>query len=454
MWPVLTGHPAMKKQVAAPARFLTQSCVESSLHLLRQVSKILWIERQRFTGIWCKLVETIIILKFIAFPLSMLPQGQLAMSGQNFPATLQRAAWVAVGAIALGLGSCTATSTTSETESPEAEVAAAPEETLQVVTTFLPITQFTTAVAGDRAEVVQLLPTNVGPHDYQAKPGDAQAIANADVLVKNGLEMEFFLDDMIENAANAELAIIDSSEGVAMLASVDGHSHDDHAKEDDHDHDHAEDETHDHAEGEAHGHAHGEFDPHIWLDPKRAIEQVENIRDGLIAADPEGEADYTANAEAFIAELQALDADISEKLAPFAGRSFVVFHDFASYFAESYGLESEFLVGIPEENPSPEDVKRVMETVQAQGLKTIMTEPQASQESFDAIAGDLGISVSVFDPVATGDAAAIAPEHYLTTMRQNADNLVVSFESSSQSWLPLWTPRPVAVVPQRVGLRF
>jgi zinc transport system substrate-binding protein len=196
---------------------------------------------------------------------------------------------------------------------------------------------------------------------------------------------------------------------------------------------------------------HGEFDPHIWLDPKRAVEQVQNIRDGLIAADPEGEAEYTANAEAFIAELQVLDADISEKLAPFEGQTFVVFHDFASYFAESYSLQSEFLVGIPEENPSPEDVKRVMETVQAQGLKTIMTEPQASQESFDAIAGDLGINVSVFDPVATGDASAVEPDHYLTTMRQNADNLVVSFEASNQAWLPLWDFQPVAVVPQRVG---
>ena len=62
---------------------------------------------------------------------------------------------------------------------------------------------------------------------------------------------------------------------------------------------------HNHAEEDVHGHAHGEFDPHIWLDPKRAIEQVENIRDGLIAADPEGEAEYTANAEAFIDDLQS-----------------------------------------------------------------------------------------------------------------------------------------------------
>jgi zinc/manganese transport system substrate-binding protein len=389
---------------------------------------------------------------------------------------LQRVSLVAVGAIALGLGSCAATTPTGEADSSESEVGTAPEDALQVVTTFLPITQFTTAVAGDRAEVVQLLPTNVGPHDYQATPGDAQAIATADVLVKNGLEMEFFLDDMIENAENADLVIIDSSEGIATLA-TDEHGHD-HAEGEahDHDHDHAEgeahDHDHDHAEGEAHaegehdhaegdghdhaghGHAHGEFDPHVWLDPKRAIEQVENIRDGLIAADPEGEAEYTDNAEAFIAELEALDTEIAEQLAPFEGQTFVVFHDFASYFADSYGLQSETLVGIPEENPSPEDVKRVMETVQAEGLKTILTEPQAGQESFDAIANDLNISVSVFDPLETGPSDSIQPDYYITAMRQNAENLVASFEASDQAWLPLWVPQPVAVVPQHIRLWF
>lgn len=428
------------------------------------------------------------------------------MSRQFFQTAFQRTAWVTVGAIAIGLGSCTAPSTTTEADSSdaaEAEVATTSEEPLQVVTTFLPITQFTTAVAGDRAEVVQLLPTNVGPHDYQAKPGDVQAIANADVLVKNGLEMEFFLDGMIENAENADLVMIDSSEGVNTLASADDHGHDhgkgeehDHAQEDGHDHaegeahdhgeeehdhaedeahdhgekehdhaegeahDHAEGEEHDHAEGEAHGkedghaHAHGEFDPHVWLDPKRAIEQVENIRDGLIAADPDGEAEYTANADAFIAELETLDADITEKLAPFEGQTFVVFHDFAAYFADSYGLQSETLVEIPEENPSPEDVKRVMETVQAEGLKTILTEPQAGQESFDAIAGDLDINVSVFDPMETGNADAILPDYYVTTMRQNAENLAASFQASEQAWLPVWTVNTTAVVPQRLGLRF
>jgi zinc/manganese transport system substrate-binding protein len=351
------------------------------------------------------------------------------------------------------------------------------------MTTILPITQFTNAVVGDRAEVIPLMPTDVDPHTFQASPADVQALVNADVLVKNGLEMEVFLDDLVANAENPDLVIIDSSEGIAVISNetVEGHSdgkandadhdheHSDAAAADaDHDHDHAEGEAHDHAEGEAHDHAegeahdhaegghhhHGEFNPHIWLDPKRAIQQVENIRDGMIAVDPEGADIYTANAAAFIAELETLDAEISEQLAPFSGQPFVAFHDFAPYFAESYNLQAEFLVDIPEENPSPEDVKRVMDTVQASNLKTILTEPSAGEDAFGAIAKDLGIQVGMFDPLEVGGPESVQPDYYLSTMRQNTANLVTSFEGTAQSWLPLWSTQPVAVVPQGVGLRF
>ncbi len=394
---------------------------------------------------------------------------------------LQRFSLAAMGAISLGLGGCTTPATDSAIEADIANAEGVTEPSLQVVTTFLPITQFTNAVAGDRAEVTQLLPANVGPHDFQARPSDVQAIANADVLVKNGLELESFLDDMVENAENPGLVTIDTSEGIATLASsgghddhghgaekADGHEDHDHGEEahDDHEgHDHGE-EGHDdhgheeeevHAEGEDHaedahaGHDHGEFDPHVWLDPKRAAEQVENIRDGLIAADPEGEAEYTANAAAFIAELEALDTEITEKLAPFAGQTFVVFHDFAAYFANSYGLESEVLVGLPEENPSPDDVKRVMETAEAEGLKTILTEPQSGASSFETIAQDLDIGVSEFDPMEVGGPESTEPGYYLETMRENAENLASGFDAS-QAWYPFSTPQPVALIPLGLSL--
>ncbi|NEQ53629.1 MAG: zinc ABC transporter solute-binding protein [Leptolyngbya sp. SIO3F4] len=412
------------------------------------------------------------------------------MSKLSFQRQVQQLSIMALGAI-ITLGGCTA-APTATSDADTSEATATSEDSLQVVTTFLPMTQFTKAVAGDRAEVVQLLPTNVDPHDFQAKPSDIQAVAKADVLVKNGLEIELFLDDMIENAENSDLVTIDSSEEIAVLA-TDEEGHDDHgeeahAKEDDHGHahgeedhddhaeakahdDHGEEDHHDHGEeghddhaeeghddhgeeahakeddhGHGHAHAHGEFDPHIWLDPKRAIEQVENIRDGLIAVDPAGEAEYTANAAAFITELQALDADITEMLSPFAGQTFVVFHDFAAYFASSYGMDTEVLVGLPEESPSPDDVKRVVDTVKAEGLKNIMTEPQAGESSFKAIAQDLSIGVSEFDPLEVGPTEAIQPDYYLTTMRQNAENLANGFGASPQSWYPFWSLQPVAAI--------
>jgi len=362
-----------------------------------------------------------------------------------------RSSFLLAGLLALGLGSCgpspTPPSESQETNNETAE--ATSQEELQIVTTFLPMTHFTKAVVRDRAEVTQLLPTNTGPHDYQAKPTDVQTIANADVLVKNGLELEVYLEDMIANANNPDLVVIDSSEGIATIAyEEDGHDHGKKAESHDHDHEHdhaehdhgEEAESHDHEE-HGHSHDHGEFDPHVWLDPKRAMEQVENIRDQLIAVDPEGEAIYTENASAYLEELKALDEEISDQLSPYAGETFITFHDFANYFAESYNLEAQFLVDIPEENPSPEDVKRVIDTVKAEEIKTLLTEPQAGDNSFSALAKDLNVNVSVFDPVATGDAEAVQPEYYLEVMRQNVNNLVTGLEGTTQSHL---------LVPQRL----
>lgn len=298
---------------------------------------------------------------------------------------------VVLGVAVVGLGSCNST----PNETPTVDGQDESEAELQVVTTFLPITQFTKAVAGDRATVEQLLPASSGPHDFQASPTTVQAIAQADILVKNGLEMELFLEDLIANANNPDLETIDSSEGISAIANEEekGHSHD-------HDHEHAEGHSHDHDHEEeaGHHHHHGEYNPHIWLDPKRAIQQIENIRDGLIAADPAGEAEYTENAAAYIEQLQQLDADITAKLKPYTGQTFVVFHDFAPYFAESYGLEAEVLVDVPAENPAPEDVKRITEAVEKANLKAILTEPQAGADTFSALAQDLNIAPEYLRP--------------------------------------------------------
>jgi zinc transport system substrate-binding protein len=279
---------------------------------------------------------------------------------------------------------------------------------LQVVTTFVPMTQFTQAVAGDRAQVTQLLPPNIGPHDYQSKPEDVQTLAQADVLVQNGLDMEAFLTDLVKNAGNAKLKTIDSSQGVPTIKNAG--EHEGHA-----------------AEKAGAADQQGEFNPHIWLDPKRVIQQVENIRDGLIVADPSGKDVYMANAAAYITKLQQLDAEITTTLKPYSGKTFVTYHDFSAYFAQSYGLKAEFLVGIPEENPAPADVKRVIEAAKASGLKTLLSEPQTGDNRFAALAQDLQVRVSGFDPIETTNPTDLQPEGYLTIMRQNVRNLEGAF---------------------------
>jgi zinc transport system substrate-binding protein len=307
--------------------------------------------------------------------------------------------WLSVAGAALLLVACAAPRQDEDT--------AQAGDGLQVVSTFLPITLFTRAVAGDCAAVTALIPPAISPHDYQASPGAVTALGQADVLVKNGLGMEGFLDKLVSAAENPDLVVIDSSAGVATLESPDtaeqGHAHD-------------------------HGHSHGPVNPHIWLDPLRAVQQVETIRDGLIKADPSCADGYRRNAEATIAELRQLHATTADRLRPYAGKSFVAFHDVAPYFAERYGLKAEFLVDVPEINPSPADLRRVAERVKASQLRALLSEPQEGGRSFNTLASDLGIRISVFDPLETGsEDQARDPASYFEVMRRNVDNLVGVF---------------------------
>ena len=294
-------------------------------------------------------------------------------------------------AIVLSLGACN-----------DANKSAKP---FKVLTTFMPITLFTKAVAGNCVEVQALIPANSGPHDFQAKPADLIALRQAKLLVKNGLGMENFLSKLINSADNKDLLIIDSSRGITTLDSPEeeGHLEEAHAN-------------------------HGEVNPHIWLDPLRAINQVENIRDGLVKADPSCAAAYRSNAAAYVAKLKTLNAEFSKKLNPYQGKTFVAFHDFAPYFAKRYKLTADFLVDVPELNPSPADLLRVAADVKRSQLKALLSEPQEGERSFNALAKDLGVKVSVFDPMETGSLqASLNPDTYFKVMRSNVADLIKAF---------------------------
>lgn len=268
---------------------------------------------------------------------------------------------------------------------------------LNVVATFLPITLFTEAVAGECATVTALIPPNLGPHDFQATPSDIAALSNASVLVKNGLGMEYFLDKLTASAENDSLKVIDTSRGVAVIES------DEEEKD-------------------------GEVNPHIWLDPLRAVQQVENIRDGLVNADPGCTDGYTQRAAAYTEKLKGLNTTFANQLKPFRGQTFIAFHDFAPYFAERYDLRAEFVVDVPEMNPTPADLQRVSNLVEESQLKALLSEPQEGDRSFNALAEDLGVNVVTFDPLETGsEEASKKPDTYFTVMKSNVASLIKAF---------------------------
>jgi zinc transport system substrate-binding protein len=328
------------------------------------------------------------------------------------------------------------------------------DEKLQVLATFLPMYLFTKAVAGDVADVEVLIQPGTEVHEYQSTPDDVRAIAKADVLVQNGLNMEEFLDSTIESAQNAELVVINASENIDPVGELSPvvfpgeeseaaeHAHGEEA------HDHSEEataeEAHDHGEetmaageepgaddhahedeGEASGfHTHAE-NPHVWLDPVLAIQQVETIRDGLAEADPDNAETYEANAAAYIEELQALNAEFEQRLGAYSDRTFISFHDAFPYLAERYNLQQVAIVAIPEDSLSPTDIQQTVEVVKEYDVKALFGEPGVDNRLLQTLSQDLGIELQTLDSLEAGE---LDPQYYFTAMSENLKVLETAFQ--------------------------
>ncbi|MFN6461905.1 MAG: metal ABC transporter substrate-binding protein [Nostoc sp. DedVER02] len=272
----------------------------------------------------------------------------------------------------------------------------------KVVTTFLPIYLFTKAVAGNVADVEILVPPGTEVHEYQATPENVKAIATANVLVKNGLGLEGFLENTVKNAENTKLVEIDASIGIKPLNKISPVVKT--AKEE---------EDHDHAQG----------NPHVWLDPVLAKQEVTNIRDGLIAADPANKATYEANAAAYIKELESLNSEFQQTLQKTPSCTFITFHDAFPYLAKRYNLKQVAVVQIPEDQLSPTDVQNAINAVKKYKVKALFSEPGVDNKLLTSLSKDLNLTLRPLDSLETGETD---PQHYLKAMKANLQILETS----------------------------
>lgn len=269
----------------------------------------------------------------------------------------------------------------------------------KVVTTFLPVYLFTKAVAGDVADVEILVPPGTEVHDYQATPENVKAIATANVLVKNGLGLEEFLKGTVKNAQNPKLTEIDVSKGIKAVNQISTVEKTATEKED-----------HDHADG----------NPHVWLDPVLAKQQVVNIRDGLIAADSANKASYEANSAAYIKELENLNNEFQQTLQKTPNCTFVTFHDAFTYLAQRYNLKQVAVVEIPEDQLSPTDVQKAVNAVKKYKVKALFSEPGVDNKLLKSLSQDLKLTLRTLDSVETGKTD---PQYYFQVMKANLQTL-------------------------------
>jgi zinc/manganese transport system substrate-binding protein len=316
------------------------------------------------------------------------------------------------------------------------------QDKLKVIATFSILGDIVSEVGGERVEVTTLVGPDGDAHMFQLSPAHAQAVAGAAVIVANGLGFEGWFDRLIEASGTTATVILatESVMPITLDAAEDGETGDDHAEDDGHDaeedgHDAAEEDGHDQAEEADHDaaaeagdddHGHGAEDPHAWQNVANVLTYVGTIEQGLAAADPSGAEIYKANADAYRAELQALDAEIRAGVGalPVERRTVVTSHDSFGYFAAAYGLTFVAPQGMSTEaEASAQDVAALIQQIRETGISAVFVENIADRRLLDQIAAETGAVVGgVLFSDALSAADGPAPT-YVAMMRHNLGQL-------------------------------
>ena len=269
---------------------------------------------------------------------------------------------------------------------------------LTIVATTTQLADFARNVAGTRANVVGLLAPSRDPHAYEPTPSDIKDVSAARVVVANGVGLDDWIDRLVKTAGNSP-KLVRASDGI-HLRPGDGES--------------------------------PIGDPHIWFDPRNAQHIVAEIRDALIAADPNGAAGYRSRAKAYDASLHDMDREIASLInaVPVSQRTLVTNHDAFGYFADRYGIR---IVGaaIPSlstaAEPNVRNLARLASKVRTEHVAVVFAEESVDAKLERALARDAGVRVG---PKLYGDTLADTDQPagtYIGMMRVNAERLVAGF---------------------------
>lgn len=243
---------------------------------------------------------------------------------------------------------------------------------ISVVTTTTQLTDLAREIGGSRVKVYGVLQANVDPHDYEPSPADIDALAKADVIVKNGIDLEGWFDDTIKSAV-PKGQVVNASDRIEIRKGDD---------------------------------AEPEGDPHIWHNPQNVVVMVTSMAAAMEKANPDAASDIQKNLATYKAKLTKLDSDIKNQVAGLTNKKLVTNHDAFGYYIDHYGLE---FVGsiIPSFDTTAElsatQIAEIVATIKSTGTEAVFSESSLPPKTAEAIGSEAGVKVVAGEDALYGD---------------------------------------------------
>jgi len=276
------------------------------------------------------------------------------------------------------------------------------QERLKVLATFSILGDLVKNVGGSRVEVSTLVGPDSDAHVYASSPADARKVADVKVVIANGLGFEGWMSRLVR-ASGSKAPIVVATNGITVRKAAGGHAHDN-----------------------------NDADPHAWQSAANTKVYVANIRDALMAADPAGRDVFAANAAAYLAKLDALDAEIKAAIAavPADRRRIISSHDAFGYFQQAYGIEFISPQGVSTEaEASARDVARIITQIKRMKITAVFLENVSDPRLMQRIAQESGARIGgkLYSDALTSEKGN-APT-YLDLMRHNVRELIAALAS-------------------------
>ena len=253
----------------------------------------------------------------------------------------------------------------------------------RVFVSIPPQKYFVQKIGGDLVSVSVLVPAGADPHTYEPKPKQMAELSKCAVYFAVGIDFEKAWLPRIAGT-NPNMRIVHTDDGIKKIT-MPGHRHEKKTR-------------HGHV-GTEHPHHGGSPDTHIWLSPSLVKIQAGHILHALMAIDPNNHVRYKNNYNAFLKEIDVIDAELKNLFARHKGYRFMVFHPSWGYFAKEYGLE-QVPVEIEGKEPKPAQIMMLIRHAREYGIRVVFLQPQFSSKSAEMISREIGGHVVYVDPLA------------------------------------------------------